>query len=298
MKIIRDPKILQRILQKERARGKSVGFVPTMGALHEGHLSLVRASNREKDVTVVSIFVNPTQFGPLEDFSKYPRVFDQDKKLLQNLRVDFLFCPSVRAMYPEGLKKKGTGYFFPKSSPPPFSKKAEWPRLAKGLCGKFRPGHFQGVVTIVSKLLDAVGFCRLYLGAKDYQQAAVIRQMVKDQRRDVQVRICPTVRERGGLALSSRNRYLTPEGRIRAKMISRILFELRQDILKYRAPLKTLKTNAVRRLKKNVDEVQYLEIVDPQTLRPLKKYQKKMVVLTACFVGKTRLIDNVIIHLS
>lgn len=286
MKIIHSPKQLNQILARQRMLGKTIGFVPTMGALHEGHLSLVRASDRENDITVVSIFINPTQFGPKEDFSKYPRVFTKDERLLAKTKVDYVFCPSVDAMYPEGFSK------------PVKIKGAKWPRLAKGLCGKFRPGHFQGVVTVVAKLLNIVGPCRLFLGAKDYQQAAVITQMVKDLGLDVRVKIRPTIREKDGLAMSSRNRYLTAEERKRARMISKVLFELKRDLLKRKNALRILKTQAFQKLKQHVDKVQYLEIVDPVTLGRLRKPQRKMVALTACFVGKTRLIDNVIIQLS
>jgi len=284
MKLIRDPKKLQEMLQKERARGKSVGFVPTMGALHEGHLSLVRAAKRENNITVLSIFVNPTQFGPKEDLAKYPRPVRKDLNLLCAAKVDFVLMPSVGAMYPEGLAK------------PLKIKNAKWPRLARGLCGKFRPGHFSGVVTVVSKLLGIVGSCRLYLGAKDFQQATILGQLVRDLDMDIQVRVMPTVREKDGLALSSRNRFLSSKERQRALAISRMLFELKRDLLKKKEPVTALRLRGLRELKENVDQVQYLEIVDPETLAPVKRYQRKMAVLTACFVGKTRLIDNVIIR--
>lgn len=280
MKLIRDPKKLQQMLQKERSRGKSVGFVPTMGALHEGHLSLVRASNRENSVTVVSIFVNPTQFGLNEDYSKYPRVLAADKKKLGAVKVDYLFCPSAAAMYPEGYAT------FVEINP--------W--LANVLCGKFRPLHFRGVATVVAKLLNITGPCRLYLGTKDFQQATVIGRMVKDLDMDVNVRVMPTVREKDGLAMSSRNRYLGPGERRQALAISRVLFVLKKDLLLKKRGLQSARGRALRELKKNVDRVQYFEIVDPGTLMPIKKRQEEMVALTACFVGKTRLIDNVIIR--
>lgn len=307
MKLIQSPKQLNQILTRLRQQGKTVGFVPTMGALHAGHLSLIKASNRENDVTVVSIFVNPTQFGPKEDFKKYPRSLHEDQQLLAEAKTDYLFYPSVQAMYPHGLEERLK------------IKGAKWPQLAKGLCGKFRPGHFQGVVTVVAKLLNAVGPCRLYLGAKDYQQVAVIRQMVKDLdhavrrgqalsdclfpefvRRGVkvEVRICPTVREKDGFAMSSRNQYLSSDERKRALEISRTLFQFRRDARKRQMGLACLCKKAIRSLKQSVDRVQYFEVVDPVTLTPLKKIQKQMVALTACFVGKTRLIDNVIIPSS
>lgn len=284
MRIIRDPKKLQGALERARQKGRSVGFVPTMGALHEGHLSLVRAARRENDVTVVSIFVNPTQFGHKEDFDKYPRPIRRDMFFCRAAKVDLVFIPSVHAMYPEGLAK------------PLKIQGAKWPRLAQGLCGKFRPGHFQGVVTVVTRLLDIIGPCRLYLGAKDFQQARVISQMVRDLLLKVRVRIMPTVREKGGLAMSSRNRYLSPSDRCRALAIARTLFGLRDGLRKRKSALSALRARAVLELKRSVDRVQYFEIVGPDTLAPVKKTRKQMAALTACFVGKTRLIDNVIIR--
>ncbi|MDD5225966.1 MAG: pantoate--beta-alanine ligase [Candidatus Omnitrophica bacterium] len=284
MKLIRDPKKLEAILEQERRKGRSVGFVPTMGALHEGHLSLVLASNRQTDITVVSIFVNPTQFGPKEDLAKYPRPIRKDLSFLRAAKVDFVLMPSVGMMYPEGLAK------------PLRPSGSQWPRFAQGLCGKFRPGHFRGVATVVAKLLSIVGPCRLYLGAKDFQQVAVIRQLVRDLKIKAQVRVMPTVREKDGLAMSSRNRYLTSAERHRALAISAGLRSLRRSLLRKRGSISNLRSQAFRELAKNVDRVQYLEIVDSGTLVPVKKFQDKMAILTACFVGKTRLIDNVIIR--
>ena len=254
-----------------------------MGALHAGHLSLVRASDRENDITVVSIFVNPTQFGPKEDLARYPRPARKDLNFLRAAKVDFVLMPTVETMYPEGLSK------------PLRIQGAKWPHLAKGLCGKFRPGHFQGVVTVVAKLLGMVCPSRLYLGTKDYQQAAILSQMVSDLRLKVSVKIMPTVREKDGLAMSSRNRFLNSAERRRALAISRTLFELKRDLLKKKASPARSKTRALRELKKRVDLVQYLEIVDSATLQPLQRPKQKMVALAACFVGKTRLIDNVTI---
>ena len=284
MKLIRNPKKLQVILERERRKGKRVGFVPTMGALHEGHLSLVRAANRENDITVASIFVNPTQFGPKEDLARYPRPVRRDLNFLRAEKVDFVLMPSVEAMYPEGLGR------------PLKIKGSKWPRLAKGLCGKFRPGHFLGVATVVAKLLNIVGPCRLYLGAKDFQQVAIIRQLVSDLNMKIMVRVMPTVREKDGLAMSSRNRYLSPAERRQALTISRVLFALKRDLLQKKRNIASSRARAFEELMKSVDRVQYFEIVDPETLAPVKKHPKRMIALTACFVGKTRLIDNVIIR--
>jgi pantoate--beta-alanine ligase len=280
MRLIRDPKKLQALLRKERARGKSVGFVPTMGALHEGHLSLVRSSSRENKVTVVSIFVNPAQFGRNEDYSKYPRVLAKDIKKLRTVKVDYLFCPSVASMYPEGCA------VFVEVSP----------RLSNVLCGRFRPGHFRGVATVVAKLLNITGPCRLYLGAKDFQQTVVIRRLIRDLNLDIDVRVKPTVREKDGLAMSSRNRYLHPREWRRALAIFETLRNLKKELIKRKSSIVALRSKAIQSLKTSVDQVQYLEIVDPETLLPVRQYQKNMVALAACFVGKTRLIDNVIIR--
>ncbi len=266
-----------------------------MGALHGGHLSLVRAANRENDVTVVSIFVNPKQFGPKEDYAKYPRALGTDRKLLQPLKVDYLFCPTVRGIYP-----RGDGSL---PAPPPLTgsrptaEKAD-SSLSRRLCGKFRPGHFRGVMIVITKLLDIIGPCRLYLGAKDYQQTAVLGRLVRDLGLAVRIRVMPTVREKDGLAMSSRNQYLSPEERRRARAIPKALKKFRQDLLNRKGTIASLKARAIRELKRIVDRVQYFEIVDPVTLMPVTKRRREMAALTACFVGKTRLIDNVIIRAS
>ena len=278
MKKITDPKRFQKEMESLRKKGKTLGFVPTMGALHEGHLSLFRQARKENSIVAASIFVNPTQFGPREDFKKYPRPLAADSRLLKKEGVDYLFYPAASALYPEGAGIT--------VDPGP---------LAEGLCGKFRPGHFRGVVTVVAKLFHIVKPHRVYFGAKDYQQAMVIRGMIQDLDFDIQFRLCPTVREKDGLAMSSRNRYLTPENRKRAVWVSKLLFELRDRIRSGERNPAKLKAQARRELARRADRVDYLEIVDPLTLQPLEKYQPWMVAAAACFVGKTRLIDNVII---
>ncbi len=265
-----------------RCKGKSVGFVPTMGALHEGHGALVKAARRENDFVAVSIFVNPAQFGPKEDFSRYPRPAAADRKLLKKWGVDYLFAPSAAAMYRAGQ----TVWVEPDAA------------LTRGLCGKFRPGHFRGVATVVAKLFQIVQPARAYFGAKDYQQSVVIERMIEDLDFDIVFRRMPTVREKDGLALSSRNRYLSPAERRRAAAIPAALFALRGAVQAGRRDLSGLKQAAVRNLKKAGLRVQYFEIVDPRTLQPLSKVQPQMCLLSACFAGKTRLIDNVIIALS
>ena len=279
MRILRDPQKFQSAIEKLRRRQKQIGFVPTMGALHEGHLSLIRAARRENKRVVVSIFVNPLQFGPKEDFKKYPRALKADQKLLAKEKVDLLFCPSVQAMYPKGESFKVVA---PKD-------------LKNCLCGKFRSGHFDGVTTIVAKLFNLARPDRVYFGAKDYQQAIILERMIQDFGFGCKMRIMPTHREKDGLAMSSRNAYLSPAQRRRAVGISETLFWMRREVKKKAdKDLIKLKRQALTKLRAKVGKVQYLEIVDPKTLKPLQRIQPKMVALAACFVGKTRLIDNVI----
>lgn len=280
MKIIKTAAQMQREMEKLRRQGKTIGFVPTMGALHAGHLSLVSASKKENAVTAVSIFVNPAQFGPKEDLKKYPRPLSKDKVLLKKAKTDYLFLPSAAEIYPE----KFSTFVEPD------------PALAGGLCGKFRPGHFRGVATVVAKLFNIVKPHRAYFGLKDYQQAAVISRMVKDLNFDIQLRLMPTVREKDGLAMSSRNQYLNAEERRRALAVSRALFGIRENFKAGNHDLAALKRAAIARLKRDADSVDYVEIVDAETLEPLKKPRPLMAVLAAVRVGKTRLIDNVIIR--
>ncbi len=284
MKVVRNPKAFQALMEKERLSKKRVGFIPTMGALHEGHLSLVRTAKRENEIAAVSIFVNPLQFGPKEDFKKYPRTFLRDKKLLESVQADYLFFPDPSKIYSSGFQTRVL-----------VGQERER-GLTRGLCAKFRPGHFDGVATVVAKLLNLAKPHRAYFGAKDFQQAAVIRRMVSDLDMDVEIRICPIVREKDGLAMSSRNRYLSPENRARALALSRVLFEMKAKVEKEKKGLLTVLKTARRDLSRQVDRVDYLEIVDPETLEPLKVSQSAMLAVTACFVGGTRLIDNVKIH--
>lgn len=267
-------------MEKLRVKGRTIGFVPTMGALHEGHLSLVKQAKKENDIAVVSIFVNPTQFGPKEDFKKYPRPVSEDSRLLKSVKTDYLFMPSAETMY--------AGNFTTAVEPDP--------RLISGLCGKFRPGHFRGVATVVAKLFNLAKPHRAYFGLKDYQQAMVISKMVSDLNMDLHLRLMPTVREKDGLAMSSRNRYLSPEDRRRALIVSQVLFEIRDKFKnENKDPLK-LRAEGLKRLKKYTDSVDYLEIVDAVTLEPVKKAGARMAALAAVRIGNTRLIDNVIIE--
>ncbi len=262
-----------------------MGFVPTMGALHEGHLSLVREARRNNDIVVVSIFVNPTQFGANEDYNKYPKTLKNDARLLLKEKTNYLFCPSAVEMY-HGSENK---IFIEIDK-----------KTTSVLCGKYRPGHFRGVATVVAKLLNIVGECDIYMGEKDYQQTVVIEQMIEGLNINATLYRAVTVRENDGLAMSSRNRYLNNGERVRAARIWRILFDMRLNILDGRQ-IKNVIRRGRKELLNYVDSVQYLEVFDTVKLERAEKLKdkkslkknKNLRIFTACFVGKTRLIDNV-----
>ena len=278
MKVIRHLKKMQEIAAGFRRQGKSIGLVPTLGALHEGHLSLVRRARKENDRVVVSIFVNPLQFRPKEDLKRYPRPWASDRKMLKKEKTDFLFLPSPEVFYPKGYQTF-----------------VEVAGLSRGLCGAFRPGHFRGVATVVTKLFNLVRATRVYVGAKDYQQACLIKQLVRDLNFDLQVRVMPLVRERSGLALSSRNRYLSASERERALTLSRTLKWVRDEVRRGNRNLAALRRGAHERLQRGLDRIDYVSFVQPKTLQPVTKIRGRFVATVAGWVGKTRLIDNVII---
>lgn len=265
-------------MERSRVRGRTIGFVPTMGALHEGHLSLVRRARKENQVVVVSIFVNPLQFGPQEDFRRYPRHFRRDRSLLAKERVDYLFLPTVRSLYPVGSQTL-----------------VEVKELSRGLCGRFRPGHFRGVATVVTKLFNLVRPHRAYFGAKDYQQALVIQQLAKDLNFNLEVKILPLIRNREGLALSSRNAYLSRNERTRAQAIPHALAWAQSEIKRGNRNLASLRRGLLKRLRARLNRIDYVEFVEPKTLQPVKSIRGRLVIAVAGWVGKTRLIDNVII---
>lgn len=279
MQVITTKKELGAILDTARSQGKTIGLVPTMGALHQGHASLVRRSVKENDVTVVSDFVNPTQFNDKNDLANYPRNLDADSQLLESLGADIVFAPGVEEMYPE-----------------PDTRQFSYPPTDTVMEGKYRPGHFNGVCQIVSKLFYAVRPKRAYFGEKDFQQIAVIRAMVNDLKLDLQIVACPIVREADGLALSSRNSLLTPQERGIAVNISKYLF-LSKDYMKDHSLAETHDyvvnhINAVDGL-----DVQYFEIVDGDTLRSLSAWDdsESVVGCITVFCGHipVRLIDNI-----
>ena len=282
MKVIRHQTALKKNLKGIRRGRETIGFVPTMGYLHEGHLSLVRRARKENDRVVVSVFVNPLQFGPKEDFALYPRDNRRDLKLLKNEKVDFVFLPDEKKFYP-----------------PSFETTVSVAKLSRPLCGVVRPKHFAGVATVVLKLLNQVSPDTIYLGQKDYQQCRVIARMVSDLDLPVRVRLCPIVREEDGLAMSSRNIRLDAEERMQAAYLNKALGVgealVRKGIRnaeKIKAAIRTVLSQATR------GKIDYAEIVDAVTLEPMVQLKtgQKIELALAVFFSKTRLIDNRIIR--
>lgn len=265
-------------VRDERRAGKSIGLVPTMGYLHEGHLSLIRRARAECDFVVVSIFVNPLQFGPHEDYNVYPRDLKRDTALAAEAGADVIFHPTPEEMYPEG-----------------FQTHVEVEKLSQGLCGAFRPGHFRGVATVVTKLFNIVSPDKAYFGEKDAQQLAVIRRMVRDLNLDIEIVPMPIVRESDGLALSSRNTYLSPEERRAATVLYRALLYGRdliaageRDGLRVRdAVRRTLESEPL------VSRIDYVAVVDPDTLEEKTTLSGSVMLAVAAYIGKVRLIDNI-----
>jgi pantoate--beta-alanine ligase len=284
-----------------RHAGKRLGFVPTMGALHEGHLSLVRAARAASDVVAASIFVNPTQFGPNEDLAKYPRSFERDCEMLQREGVEFVFAPSVEEMYPGE-----SGVASPESRADRSVRSTlTWVNvegLSEKLDGKSRPGHFRGVATVVAKLFHIVEPDAAFFGQKDAAQVAVIRRMVRDLNLPVEIVVCPIVREADGLAMSSRNAYLSAEQRRQALVLHRSL--QRVQALVERGELSAAKLAAVGRAGfaqdadagKSAVRLDYFEVVNPETLDSVEDVSAGALVAVAAYVGSTRLIDNIVLQ--
>jgi pantoate--beta-alanine ligase len=269
---------LRHALAEVRAQPRTVGLVPTMGALHAGHISLVDASRLECDFTVVTVFVNPTQFAPHEDFTRYPRDLAADLAALAG-RADLVFAPDDGQMYPDG-----------------FSTHVEPPRVAEPLEGRCRPGHFRGVATVVMKLFQLVPAEIAYFGQKDYQQSLVVRRMVEDLNVPIGVRVCPTVRERDGLALSSRNAYLSPTERQRALTLSRSLEAAARLHAEGERSAGTILAAMRQTLAAGgVTDIDYVALADRETLAELRHIDGPAVALVAARVGATRLIDNKLI---
>ncbi len=278
MNIVRKVNEMQRA-SRDLARKGKLGFVPTMGALHAGHMSLVAASQRDCDFTVVSIFVNPTQFGPNEDFSKYPRTFEEDCRKLEAAGVDVLFAPEAAEMYPADA-----------------STFVEVSGIGDRLDGASRPGHFRGVATVVTKLFHIVGPDRAYFGQKDAAQVAVLRAMVRDLNFPLEMVVCPTAREADGLALSSRNRYLSAEERETALVLSAALDDASRAAESGEENVSSLQESLMGRLQAAAGvRVDYAAVVDPDTLLPVEDVRGGALVAVAAWVGPTRLIDNVVL---
>jgi pantoate--beta-alanine ligase len=258
--------------------GLRVGVVPTMGALHEGHLSLVKRAKQRCDKVVTTIFVNPTQFGPNEDFDRYPRTLESDLRLLREVDCDYVFVPSQSEMYPAG-----------------FSTNVEPPAVARRWEGECRPGHFRGVCTVVLKLLNMIPADVAIFGQKDFQQAAVIQQMVRDLNVATQIELGPTIREPDGLAMSSRNRYLSPAERERALALSQGLLEAQRAIEAGERRAASVASLIQDILRPRVDTIDYVAIADAETLEPVDTITANTVILLAAKVGTTRLIDNCLI---
>jgi pantoate--beta-alanine ligase len=268
------------VSKKARLNAQTIGFVPTMGALHKGHLSLIRKARKENDIVVVSIFVNPIQFGPKEDFRQYPRNLKQDAQLCRKEGVDIIFSPKAKDMYPEG-----------------FNSYIEIKDLSGVLCAKFRPGHFKGVATVVAKLFNIVQPDIAYFGQKDAQQAIIIKKLVCDLNMPVSIKVMPTVREEDGLAMSSRNIYLNQYERKDAAILYQAL-NLARDLIRGD---RVDSLDIIRKMRQLINKrrrtrIQYISIVDLQNLRPVDKIKNKVLIALAVWIGKMRLIDNIIIE--
>ena len=282
MRVVKTIKYLRQILSQARLKGQKIGFVPTMGYLHEGHLSLMRQAHQECDVCVVSIYVNPKQFGPHEDYRDYPRDIKRDATMVKKENVDILFIPSDNVIYPNG-----------------YLTYIDVEKMSDRLCGKYRPGHFKGVATIVAKLLNMVRPDIMYLGQKDAQQVLILRTMVADLNFPVSIRVVPTVREKDGLAISSRNVYLSSDQRVQAPVLYRAL---KSAIVRVREGERRASyiTGMIRRIITPYSDgkIQYVECVDAYTLEPLKMLKGKVLIALSATFGKTRLIDNVTVSVK
>ena len=280
MRIIKELKEMHSYSLKAKRRGKTIGLVPTMGYLHEGHLSLVAAAREKSELVVVSIFVNPAQFSPAEDFSRYPRDLKRDKKLLRNFDVDVLFLPEAGKMYPEGYKTY-----------------VEVDGLSRKMCGRTRPAHFRGVTTIVAKLFNIVLPDFAFFGEKDFQQQIIIKRMARDLNLPIEVPALPIVREYDGLAMSSRNKYLTPKEREKATILYKALCLAKREIENGERDANKI----LFRLRSLIGTVpslrlDYVIIANPETLEETKKIKGKLLIALAGHLGKARLIDNIIVE--
>lgn len=268
-------------IKKIKRDNISIGFVPTMGYLHEGHISLIKKAKEENDIVITSIFVNPTQFGPNEDFEKYPRDESRDLQKCEENGCDIVFLPQVDEIYPDS-----------------FLTFVQVEELGKGLCGKSRPTHFRGVTTVLTKLFNIVKPDRAYFGQKDAQQLVIVKKMVEDLNMDVEIIGCPIVREADGLAISSRNTYLSPEERNDALFLNKSL-KLAKNLIENGEKNISIIKNEMKEtiLSGNNNSIDYIEFVDTKTLNPVSEIKDKVLIAIAVKVGKTRLIDNIVVEL-
>ncbi len=281
MKIVRSPGKMRLLCQGFKGKHKTIGFVPTMGALHRGHLKLISKARRENDIVAVSIFVNPAQFSPKEDFKRYPRKIKEDSALCRRGGVDIIFIPQAQSIYPAGYKT----YVCVEG-------------ISDKLCGRFRKGHFMGVATIVAKLFNIVNPDVAYFGQKDAQQAVIIKKMVEDLNMPLTVRIVPTQRQSDGLALSSRNAYLKPGERRDARVLFQALSFARDLVKKgLRDTAEIISRMRKLILKRKNARIEYISIVDEKELLPVKRVADGCLIALAVRIGKTRLIDNIIIRI-
>ena len=279
LSVLNSPSDIKKVSDACRKAGKKLGFVPTMGALHQGHISLVEESVRRADVTAVSIFVNPTQFGPGEDFDRYERDYESDVEKLVRCGADYLFYPNMSDIYPDG-----------------FQTTVSVGALGNCLCGPFRPGHFDGVATVVLKLFNIVRPDFAVFGRKDYQQLKIVQKMVRDFDMDIKIVEMPIVREPDGLAMSSRNAYLGAEQRIRAAAVNKALREVGKKFKSGcdNCEILLVEANQVLRMAQ-INDIDYIEIRDPETLELRRRAVEGDLVALAVRVGETRLIDNIVL---
>ncbi len=276
MQIFRNPLDLQEYIKSEKRKGKVVSLVPTMGFLHEGHLSLMKEARKNADILIVSIFVNPTQFGPNEDLDKYPRDFEGDEKKCQSVGVDIIFYPTPENMYPENYQTY-----------------VEVLDVTKNLCGASRPTHFRGVTTVVAKLFNITLADYAFFGEKDFQQLTVIKRMVEDLNFPIKIIGCPIVREKDGLAMSSRNKYLNPEEREQALCLFKAITIVKEMFDKGERNTSILLNEAKKIvLKEPLAKIDYLKIVDINTMQDIDIIEKDALFALAVKIGNTRLIDN------
>jgi pantoate--beta-alanine ligase len=283
MRVIETISDLKAVIRSQRSMGKTIGFVPTMGYLHNGHISLVKTSILHNDFTVMSIFVNPTQFGPNEDFDKYPRDMEGDLTKAESAGVDIVFAPTSLEMYPQGFET----YVNIDGS------------TTKGLCGKSRPGHFKGVATVVNKLFNIVEPDKAYFGQKDAQQVAVLKKMVKDLNMNLEIVSCPIIRESDGLAMSSRNSYLSAEERDAALILSKTLFEAEKLIKNGLVKKFDVISFINGRIKsEKLAIIDYVEVVNADSLQDIEILDGNVLIALAVKFGNTRLIDNIIVEVK